>query len=197
MEQKAQVITQASAAQAFADWETDYRANPETFYTAEEVAAQEVASLSEARAIHFMALLRQRDVAAALPAIGLHLPAHGGTYIGIASDIIGGTTGHLVLLDSAPAKKLNWLAAKEWAASLGDGARLPTRTEALQIFANARGLLKPKWHWTCEEDDASYAWFCYFLHGSQLNTSKSFEGSAVAVRRLTLQSFNSLDGGAA
>lgn len=58
-------LTLAQSTQAFADWENDYRANPEDFYTAEEVAAMEVASVSEARAIHFMALLRQQQGGAA------------------------------------------------------------------------------------------------------------------------------------
>lgn len=43
---------------AFEAWENDYRAHPETFYTAEEVAAMDVADLSEAQAIHMIALLR-------------------------------------------------------------------------------------------------------------------------------------------
>lgn len=43
---------------AFEDWENAYRTHPETFYTAEETAAMDVASLSEARAIHMIALLR-------------------------------------------------------------------------------------------------------------------------------------------
>ena len=53
-------ITQEIAEQAFADWETDYRANPESFYTKEETQAMEVATVSEARALHFMVLLRAR-----------------------------------------------------------------------------------------------------------------------------------------
>lgn len=57
----ATALSLAQATQAFADWESDYRANPGIFYTAEETAAMEVASVSEARAIHFMALLRQRQ----------------------------------------------------------------------------------------------------------------------------------------
>lgn len=52
-------ITQQQAAQVFAQWETDFRANPEAFYTKAEVRALEVADVSEARAIHFLALLRQ------------------------------------------------------------------------------------------------------------------------------------------
>lgn len=57
------LITEATAAQAFDAWETAQRANPENFYTPEEVARMEVADVSTARAIHFMALLRQGGAA--------------------------------------------------------------------------------------------------------------------------------------
>ena len=51
-------VTLESATKAFEAWETAFRANPEGFYTAEEVASLEVATVSQARAIHFLALLR-------------------------------------------------------------------------------------------------------------------------------------------
>ena len=54
-----QPITQQSATLAFEAWETAYRANPAGFYTEAETAALSVATVSEGRAIHFMALLRQ------------------------------------------------------------------------------------------------------------------------------------------
>ncbi len=54
-------ITTGQATQAFEAWEQDYRDNPETFYTPEEVARLSVASVSESRAIHFMALLRSQQ----------------------------------------------------------------------------------------------------------------------------------------
>lgn len=44
---------------AFEAWEVDYRANPDTFYTPEECAALETATLFEGRAIAFTAYLRQ------------------------------------------------------------------------------------------------------------------------------------------
>ena len=50
-----------SLTQAFEDWETEYRANPENFLTQEEVAQLETADVSKARAIHLLALLRQRQ----------------------------------------------------------------------------------------------------------------------------------------
>lgn len=53
------VITLASATQAFKAWEEAYRAEPAQFLTADEVAQLEVADVCTARAIYFMALLRQ------------------------------------------------------------------------------------------------------------------------------------------
>ena len=131
------------------------------------------------------------------PAIGQHWPDKGGTYIGIASDLPGGETGHLVLLDAKHPKRMAWGDAMNWAEELGNDARLPTRVEALLISTNAKSLINPAWHWTYEQDDASYAWGCGFITGSQSLTRESYEGSAVAVRRLNDQSFNPLEGGAA
>jgi len=52
------MITVEQLTAAFAAWESGYRANPENFMTEAEVAAMEVADVSEARAIYFYALLR-------------------------------------------------------------------------------------------------------------------------------------------
>jgi hypothetical protein len=57
-------VTLESLTQAFADWETNFRANPDNFMTADEVAAMAVAPLAEQSAIYFMALLRQRQESA-------------------------------------------------------------------------------------------------------------------------------------
>ncbi len=54
-----QTVTTEIATKAFEAWERDFRANPSSFMTAEEVARTEVAPLAEQRAIHFMALLRK------------------------------------------------------------------------------------------------------------------------------------------
>lgn len=52
------ILNRETFKNAFEDWENDYRAHPETFYTQEETAVMAVADLSEARAIHMIALLR-------------------------------------------------------------------------------------------------------------------------------------------
>ena len=52
-------LTEDQLVEVFDVWEVDYRANPDKFYTPEEVAALETATLSEGRAIAFAAYLRQ------------------------------------------------------------------------------------------------------------------------------------------
>ncbi len=70
-----QTHTKAQATAAFEAWERDYRANPDSFFTPEEAARMEVAPLSEQRAIHFMALLRQ--VGAAVVTAAADTTLHG------------------------------------------------------------------------------------------------------------------------
>lgn len=53
-------LTHEDLVQAFADWESNFRLNPDSFMTTAEVAAMGVAPLAEQSAIYFMALLRQR-----------------------------------------------------------------------------------------------------------------------------------------
>lgn len=59
-QQPALTLTHGDLVQAFADWESGFRLNPDSFMTAAEVAAMEVAPLAEQSATYFMALLRQR-----------------------------------------------------------------------------------------------------------------------------------------
>lgn len=108
----------------------------------------------------------------------------GDQYAGPVLDASGKVLHHLVMMDERPANKLNWQAAKDWAASIG--ANLPTRQELALIYANCKPHLQPTWHWSCEEyeENASYAWLCDFLSGLQSDYLKSFEGSVVAVRRI-------------
>lgn len=121
----------------------------------------------------------------ALPAL-----APGEIYAGPVLAPDGSTTHHLVLLPHRPAKKLDWEDAMAWAASVG--GELPSRQEQTLLFTNCKPHLPREWCWSSEEHaaDASYAWFCYLLHGGQSSYRKSFEGSAVAVRRLILESFD-------
>ena len=118
-----------------------------------------------------------------LPATTIELRP-GERYAGPVLDAEGRTVHHLVLLPDWPEQRLHWKDAKAWAESVG--GELPTRQEQALLFANCKPHLKRTWHWSCEEyeDNASYAWSCYFNDGTQNNNRKSFEGSAVAVRRV-------------
>ena len=119
---------------------------------------------------------------AQLPALGA--PLEGGSFAGITTQP-DGTHCAVVLLPSQ-GTDLDWPAAKAWAAE--QGGELPSRPVAALLFANVKAQLRPRWHWTSEthEDDASYAWHCYFSDGLQLNFHKSYEGGAVAVRLIHL-----------
>ena len=55
------LITLELATQAFEAWETAFRQNPDQFYSAEDWAAMEVATVAQKQAIHFLALLRNAD----------------------------------------------------------------------------------------------------------------------------------------
>ncbi len=100
---------------------------------------------------------------------------------------------HLFLLDARPNQRMTWQQAKDWAASVG--GELPTPQEQSLLFANCRDALPQDWCWSSKQDeeDASYARSCYFDDGYQGSRHKSAEGSAVAVRRLPLESFNPFD----
>jgi len=110
--------------------------------------------------------------------------APGEHYAGAVLDANGQHMHHLVLMAAKPEGDLTWTAALEWAEEAG-GA-LPTRQEQALLFANCKPHLTPRWHWSCEEHEteASYAWLCYFGYGDQSFSLKSYEGGAVAVRRV-------------
>jgi len=119
---------------------------------------------------------------AKLPAIGAPLEA--GSFAGLTTQPDG--THCAVVLLPAQGTDLNWEAAMAWASE--QGGELPSRPVAALLFANAKAQLRPRWHWTNEthEDDASYAWHCYFYYGLQHYYRKSYDGSAVAVRLIHL-----------
>ena len=113
--------------------------------------------------------------------IELHPGEH---YAGQVLDESGHLLHHLVLMAQRPTDKLNWQAAMDWAQRVG-GA-LPNRQEQSLLFANCKPHLQSDWHWSSEtyEDDASYAWNCYFTDGDINLSRKSFEGGVVSVRRV-------------
>ena len=117
---------------------------------------------------------------ASLPAIGADL--EGGTFAGLTTKP-DGTHCAVVLLPEA-GTDLTWTKAKAWAKK--QGGELPSRPVAALLFANVKASLQPRWHWTSDEYDASFAWHCNFLDGYQDGTRKSYEGGAVAVRQIPL-----------
>ena len=112
----------------------------------------------------------------------------GERYAGAVLGEDGHILHHLVLMAQRPAVLLNWQAAMDWASSVG--GRLPNRQEQALLYANCKPYMEHTWHWTCvtDEDNASYAWYCDFYDGSQLYAHKGDEGSAVAVRSITVKS---------
>lgn len=116
----------------------------------------------------------------ALPSLGAAF--EGGTFAGITTSKDG--THSAVILLPEHGEKLTWKKAIAWAKKLG--AELPTRPVASMLFANVKSLLQPGWHWTSEEDDASYAWYCSFGDGYITIYHRSSGGSAVAVRLIPI-----------
>ena len=138
--------------------------------------------------------LKQTAIAAVLlssllPHMGQ--PINDGTFQGVITGK-DGTHFAVVLLNAKPEGRMDWRHAKEWAESIG--GQLPTRPVAALLYANAKSHFEATWYWTedtldadtGDEDDASFAWGCYFDNGLQSNTHKSAEGAAVAVRLIPL-----------
>lgn len=135
-----------------------------------------------------------------LPLPGQYWTEQGGIYVGIAAAEGTLPAGHIVLLTDKPTTRMPWDQAVQWAKNLGNGAHLATRFECALLYANVRSQLDTnKWHWTSTEHagNVSAAWYCNFSYGYQSYGHESDEGSAVAVRRLDLYSFNPLVVGAA
>ena len=113
-----------------------------------------------------------------LPALGAAL--HGGIFAGLTTRKDGTHCAVVLLPDQGT--DLTWKKACNWAQKLE--AELPSRPVAALLFANVKDQLRPKWHWTSEGYDASYAWSCHFGFGHQGLNRKSYGGAAVAVRRV-------------
>jgi hypothetical protein len=125
--------------------------------------------------------------ATAAPAIRQPWPGIDGVYAGLSRGEDGEPDAHLVLLNAMPGRGLKWADAVEWAKSLGDGARLPTRLESALLYAHLQDKVDTeRWHWTGTQYSSSDAWGQTFNNGYQLNYSKKAEGLCRAVRRLTL-----------
>lgn len=115
-----------------------------------------------------------------LPAIGGDFD--GGIFVGVTTTPAGAHCA--VVLLPGNGTDLTWTKAKAWAKKAG--GELPSRPVAALLFANVKSALQPRWHWTSDAFDASYAWFCFFSHGYQGTSHKSYGGGAVAVRQIPL-----------
>lgn len=115
-----------------------------------------------------------------LPALGQ--PLEGGTFAGLTTKPDG--THFAVILLPGVVEKLTWTKAKAWAKK--QGGELLSRPVAALLFANVKSAMQPRWHWTSDEKDASFAWICYFGNGNQYVSLKSYEGGAVAVRYIEI-----------
>jgi hypothetical protein len=116
-----------------------------------------------------------------LPKLGEQLD--GGTFAGLTTTKEGKHCA--VILLPGKGEDLTWAKAKAWAKK--QGGELPTRPVAALLFANVKPAIAPEWHWTADEYDASYAWFCYFYDGYQFITRKVNELAAVAVRLIPIE----------
>jgi hypothetical protein len=107
----------------------------------------------------------------------------GELYAGLLLGDDGNPSHHLVLLPDR-AEEVTWDAAVEFARK--SGGELPTRHEQSLLFANLKDQFEAEWYWSGEqyEGSGSSAWGQHFSYGFQDSDHKSYEGRAVAVRRL-------------
>ena len=110
--------------------------------------------------------------------------AEGEIYVGCIGDA-DGNLHHVILLpgdnDDAPHE-----AQLEWAKSIGGD--LPNRIEQAMLWANHRDQFKKDWYWSNEihHSESGWAWFQYFVYGSQDFYGRGDGLRARAVRRLPI-----------
>ncbi len=126
-----------------------------------------------------LALLRPTDV----PALPDHPWGEYGKVIDGADDPFDGYANTLAM--AAAGNKL----AKAVRALPGD-CYLPSRMEALVLFATLREQVGSGWVWTSTQSSADGAWCQFFGNGYQNVYGKDAALRAVPVRRLVLRSFD-------
>lgn len=135
-------------------------------------------------------------------AIGWHLILPQGVQF-VLRDVVWGKRGQTVKgADHQFDGLANTLAMAEAGHKLAQHIRalpgdcyLPSRFESALLYATLREQIElGDWYWTSTQYSSNFAWMQYFGDGSQTSyLYKDYEGRAVAVRRLVLQSFNTLD----
>ena len=119
----------------------------------------------------------------------LNIPelADGEIYIGAIGDALGNL--HHVILLPGDNDDATHEAQLEWAKSIGGD--LPNRIEQAMLWANHRDQFQKDWYWSNEthHSESGWAWYQYFVYGTQNDRHKVNEFRARAVRRLPIQSF--------
>lgn len=128
-----------------------------------------------------------------LPPLGAVVPGEGGIFAGIVFGDDGRPAYKLILHEDAPAKRVTWQKALDWAKGLeADGHTdfaLPDRRDGAVLFANNHLLqISTEWHWLSESyaPVSGYAWLQSFRSGFQLSTRKDDDYRARAVRRAAI-----------
>jgi hypothetical protein len=126
------------------------------------------------------------------PKIGQHWPEQKGIYVGIARGFDSEPDGHIVLLDDIPSEdEMNWKDGMAWATGLGNGARLPNRSEMALIGANINDKIVPEgFYWSESKYSETEAWLQYWhSSGSGLqhfNGTKTNVFYVRAIRRVAI-----------
>jgi hypothetical protein len=121
------------------------------------------------------------------PAIGKFFHKLGGLYAGISRGEDGQPDGHLALIEHKADKAVTWAEAKKWAASFGDGSRLPTKVEAALLYANLKDEFRTDdGYWTDTPYSDTSAWCQLFDDGYQSLSLQTGTCLARAVRRFPL-----------
>ena len=108
-------------------------------------------------------------------------------------DVKGATSVYDGLANTAAMLEAGSPAAKH-AKTLGDDVYLPSRAEALLLFATLKEQFDDGyWHWTSSQSSEYGAWDQGFGNGTQNYLGKGSERRCRFVRRLVIQSFNPLD----
>ncbi|MBI4997828.1 MAG: DUF1566 domain-containing protein [Rhodocyclales bacterium] len=107
-----------------------------------------------------------------------------------------GSGHHIYRLPMTVAIKVKWAEAMKFAEE--QGAELPDRVEGAMLFATReKGEFEPEWYWTREQYAGydGYAWCQYFGDGNQYSLHKDDDARVVLVRRVAIQSIQSLTRG--
>ena len=121
-----------------------------------------------------------------------NMPQVGGLKAGlvVGATMIDQQTGQpyaLLVSPARPDNNLSWDDANAWAASLGEGFRLPSLLEGVMLLANNKQLeedaFEPEWHWLNEQSSTGFAWHQDFYDNTQSISHKDYECRARAVIR--------------